>query len=130
MSTSKNKRDLFEQDRRTELKMRIALKRLHGEMPARTLPLDWVGRAEIVGRLIDESAGCGAGGCGRRRQLRQAFLGGGGRAPAHRHSAGQHSGGAADRALRRRLRAAGGLGLDLPLRVLGGSSCVLVATPG
>jgi hypothetical protein len=55
MSTSQVKRELFEHDRKTELKMRIALKRLHGEMPARVLPLDWVGQPEpeIVGRLID-----------------------------------------------------------------------------
>jgi hypothetical protein len=56
MSTNKTKRELFEQDRRTELKMRLALKRLHGEMPARVLPLDWTGQLEpeMVGRLIDK----------------------------------------------------------------------------
>lgn len=56
MSTSKFKRELFEHDRRAELKMRLALKRLHGQMPARVLPLDWLGQPEpeIVGRLIDK----------------------------------------------------------------------------
>ena len=56
MSTKNVKKELFEYDRRTELKMRLALKRLHGEMPNRMLTLDWVGQPEpeIVGRLIDK----------------------------------------------------------------------------
>lgn len=56
MSSKSVKKELFEHDRRAELKMRLALKRMHGQMPARVLPLDWVGRPEpeIVGRLIDK----------------------------------------------------------------------------
>lgn len=51
---SKLKRDLFEHDRRVELKMRLALKRAHGDMPARIVPLELDGRPEpeVLGRLI------------------------------------------------------------------------------
>lgn len=56
MSSKNLKKELFEHDRRAELKMRLALKRLHGQMPARVLPLGWIGQPEpeVVGRLIDK----------------------------------------------------------------------------
>jgi hypothetical protein len=55
MLKSKIARRPLEQDRKVELKMRIALKRLHGEMPSRTLVLEEGGtpEPEVLGRLID-----------------------------------------------------------------------------
>ena len=53
-SRSKLKRELFESDRRVELKMRLALKRAHGDLPARVIPLEIDGKPEreVLGRLI------------------------------------------------------------------------------
>ncbi len=47
-------RELFEHDRRVELKMRLALKRAHGKLPARMVPLELGGKpeAEVLNRLI------------------------------------------------------------------------------
>jgi hypothetical protein len=47
-------RRALEQDRKVELKMRLALKRLHGQMPVGTLVLDPDSkpRPETLGRLI------------------------------------------------------------------------------
>ncbi len=55
MLKSKTARRPLEQDRKVQLKMRIALKRLHGEMPSRTLVLEEEGtpEPEVLGRLID-----------------------------------------------------------------------------
>ncbi len=51
----KTARRSLQQDRKVELKMRIALKRLHGEMPSRTLVLEEDGtpEPEVLGRLIN-----------------------------------------------------------------------------
>ncbi len=53
LRSNSDKRPL-EQDRKVELKMRIALKRLHGQMPSRKLDLDQIDspEPEVVGRLI------------------------------------------------------------------------------
>ncbi|MCH7611221.1 MAG: hypothetical protein IIA51_09315 [Chloroflexi bacterium] len=55
MPKLKTTRRSLEQDRKVEFKMRIALKRLHGEMPSRTLVLDEEGtpKPEVLGRLIN-----------------------------------------------------------------------------
>ncbi len=55
MPKSKTGRRPLEQDRKVQLKMRIALKRLHGEMPSRILVLDEEGtpEPEVLGRLIN-----------------------------------------------------------------------------
>ena len=55
MLRDKSSRRPLEQDRKVELKMRIALKRLHGQMPSRKLVLDQDDspEPEVVGRLID-----------------------------------------------------------------------------
>ncbi len=55
MLKSKSARHSLQQDRKVELKMRIALKRLHGEMPPREMTLDEGGtpEPEVLGRVID-----------------------------------------------------------------------------
>ena len=55
MRKLKSTRRSLEQDRKVELKMRIALKRLHGEMPSRTPVLEEEGtpKPEVLGRLIN-----------------------------------------------------------------------------
>ncbi len=55
MLKSKTARRPLDQDRKVQLKMRIALKRLHVEMPSRTLVLEEEGtpEPEVLGRLID-----------------------------------------------------------------------------
>jgi hypothetical protein len=47
-------RRVLEQDRKVQLKMRLALKRLHGQMPSRPLVMDPDGQPEpeMLGRLI------------------------------------------------------------------------------
>ena len=47
-------RRVLEQDRKVQFKMRLALKRLHGQMPSRPLVLDPDGtpEPEVLGRLI------------------------------------------------------------------------------
>jgi len=54
MLRSNSSRRPMEQDRKVELKMRIALKRLHGQMPSRKLVLDpdQAPEPEVVGKLI------------------------------------------------------------------------------
>ncbi len=54
MTESNTTRRVLEQDRKVQLKMRIALKRLHGQMPSRPLILDPDGmpEPEALGRLI------------------------------------------------------------------------------
>lgn len=54
MAKAKGMRRALEQDRKVELKMRLALKRLHGQMPHRTLVLDPDSKPkpETLGRLI------------------------------------------------------------------------------
>ncbi len=55
MLKSKTARRSLQQDRKVELKMRIALKRLHGEMPSRGTSLEEGGtpEPEVLGRVID-----------------------------------------------------------------------------
>jgi hypothetical protein len=55
MLKSKTARRSLQQDRKVELKMRIALKRLHGEMPPRGTSLEEGGtpEPEVLGRVID-----------------------------------------------------------------------------
>ena len=55
MPKSKSARRSLQQDRKVELKMRIALKRLHGEMPSRELALEEGGtpEPEVLGKVID-----------------------------------------------------------------------------
>lgn len=55
MPKQKSTRRALEQDRKVELKMRLAMKRLHGQMPSRRLDLDSDGNPEpeVLGRLID-----------------------------------------------------------------------------
>ena len=56
MRKSKTARSSLEQDRKVQLKMRLALKRLHGEMPSRVLVLEeeeGTLEPEVLGRLID-----------------------------------------------------------------------------
>ena len=54
MLESSSARRVLDQDRKVQLKMRIALKRLHGQMPSRPLILDPDGtpEPEVLGRLI------------------------------------------------------------------------------
>ena len=54
MPESNVARRVLEQDRKVQLKMRLALKRLHGQMPSRPLMLDPDGtpEPELLGRLI------------------------------------------------------------------------------
>lgn len=54
MLESRNARRVLDQDRKVQLKMRLALKRLHGEMPSRplVLGLDGTPEPEVLGRLI------------------------------------------------------------------------------
>lgn len=54
MTESNITRRVLEQDRKVQLKMRIALKRLHGQMLSRPLILDPDGtlEPEVLGRLI------------------------------------------------------------------------------
>lgn len=51
---SENGRRALEQDRKVELKMRIAMKRLHGQMPGGKLVIDPDSKPkpETLGRLI------------------------------------------------------------------------------
>ena len=55
MPKSKSTRRAIANDRKVELKMRLALKRLHGQLPTRELVLDGDGppEPEVVGRLIN-----------------------------------------------------------------------------
>ena len=55
MPKSKSARRSLQQDRKVQLKMRIALKRLHGEMPSRELTLEEGGtpEPEVLGKVID-----------------------------------------------------------------------------